>query len=151
MVPGWVSDHAKSLVLPSMQCITLQVAFSGEGTRGGTEGEQMVRDLQVSAHGPNVMQLHDSAVFHITHSWITTGALSGAASFYWCLLYDVVEYKLGPFPMSPARLRSLHDLVHSGQSGARVQSHGIRGIWESSSCEAKRMMCRGIGRHWTRS
>ena len=26
----------------------LQVAFSGEGSRGGTEGEQMVRDLQGS-------------------------------------------------------------------------------------------------------
>ena len=39
-------SDADTLVLPSMHSI-MQVAFSGEGTRGGTEGEQMVRDLQV--------------------------------------------------------------------------------------------------------
>ena len=41
------SNKPEVLLTSSIPLRSLQVAFSGEGTRGGTEGEQMVRDLQV--------------------------------------------------------------------------------------------------------
>lgn len=58
----FVRSYANALVLTSMPYTVLQVAFSGEGTRGGTEGEQMVRDLQVRSS--NSMLSNRVASFH---------------------------------------------------------------------------------------